>query len=86
MIESRVPMSSEIVQVLFAISSCALPSHTSVPCERPEICKKSENSFGFASSSMPIVKPVPISGMPSEPVLQKISSSVTPSTEQSVHI
>ena len=30
-ISSRVPITSEIVQVLFLISSCALPIHTSVP-------------------------------------------------------
>ena len=68
MMESRVPMTSEMVQVPLWISSCALPSQTSVPCDRPEICSRSVKVLGFASSSMPRTKPVPHSGMLNVPV------------------
>ena len=49
---SLVPITLEISQILFAIRSLALPSHTSVPCDRPEIWSRSEKFFGFASISI----------------------------------
>ena len=78
-ISSRVQMAEEIVAVPSSISFCALPSHTSVPCERPEIRTRSENSCGFASITICIAKSVPNSGMPSAPSWQPpISSGVIP--------
>ena len=76
---SRVPITSEISQVPFLISSCALPVQTSVPWERPEICNRSEKVFGCASKSIWQTNEVPISGIDSVPVFQAMSSSVTPS-------
>ena len=79
MMESRVPMTSEMVQVLLRIRSWALPSHTSVPWDRPEICSRSENLVGWDSSSMPRTKLVPSSGRLRVPVrTPPRSSSVTP--------
>ena len=76
---SRVPITSEMVQVPALIKSWALPSHTSVPWDRPEICSKSENLVGWDSSSMPRTKLVPSSGRERVPVLMPPkSSSVTP--------
>ena len=46
LVDKLVPITFEISQVPFLISSCALPSHTSVPCESPDICKRSEKFFG----------------------------------------
>ena len=72
-------MTSEMVQVPFLMSSWALPSHTSVPWDRPEICKRSENLVGWDSSSIPRTKLVPSSGKVRVPVLMPHrSSSVTP--------
>ena len=79
MMLSRVPMTSEMVQVPARISSCALPSHTSVPWDRPEICSRSAKVFGLQSSSICRTKFVPISGSDSVPVSQSMSSGVTPS-------
>ena len=67
MISSRVHIHVEIVAVPFSISVCAFPSQTSVPCERPAILIRSENSFGCVSISMPMAKSVPNSGIPSAP-------------------
>ena len=78
MIESRQPITSEMVQVPSLISSWALPSQTSVPWERPEICKRSENLVGRHCISIPRTKGVPISGRERVPVSEKISSGVTP--------
>ena len=85
MILSRVPITSEIVQMFSLISSCAFPSQTSVPCESPDICKRSEKFFGFASISIPRTKGVPISGIASVPVSQSISSGLTPNASVEVH-
>ena len=85
MILSRVPITLEIVQVLLRISSCALPSQTSVPCESPEIWSRSENCLGWDSISIPRTKFVPISGSASVPVLHSISCSVTPSASGDVN-
>ena len=76
---SRVPITSEMVQVPSLISSWALPSHTSVPWDRPEICKRSENLVGRDSSSIPRTKLVPNSGRDKVPVFTPPrSSGVTP--------
>ena len=64
MISSRQPITVLIVQVLFLISSCALPIHTPVPWDNPEICSKSANEDGFVSSSICRTNRVPISGTP----------------------
>ena len=48
----KLPITLEMSQVPAAIRSFAFPSQTSVPCERPDICKRSEKFFGFASSSI----------------------------------
>ena len=76
---SRVPMTSEMVQVPFLMRSCAFPSHTSVPWDKPEICSRSEKVFGFASTSICRTKGVPSSGSEKVPVWQSMSSGVTPS-------
>src|SRR5699024_19377 len=60
------------------MSSCALPSQTSVPCDKPEITTNSENVLGFVSSSICLTNDVPNSGTPKVPVLQSICFSVTP--------
>ena len=79
MMLSRVPMTEEIVQIFFLQSTCALPSHTSVPCESPETCKRSAKVCGLVSMSIPCTNPVPISGMPSVPIGERISAGVAPS-------
>lgn len=76
---SRVPITEEMVHIPSFIRSCALPFQTSVPCERPEICKRSAKVLGCASKSIWQTNDVPISGMESVPVFQLISSGVTPS-------
>ena len=43
---SRPEIASLSVQILFLIKSCALPSQTSVPCEKPEILTKSLKQSG----------------------------------------
>ena len=55
-------MASFNLQVPFLMRSCALSSHTFVPCEKPEIRTKSENVWGRESSSMPRTNFVPHSG------------------------
>ena len=75
---SRVPITSEIVQVPFLIRSAALPIHTSVPCDRPEICSRSEKVFGCDSISICLTKGVPTSGKENVPVSQSISSGSIP--------
>ena len=77
-ISSRQPITLDKSQMPERINSCALPSHTSVPCDKPEICTSSENVVGLVSSNIWRTKPVPNSGTPNVPVLHKISSSVTP--------
>ena len=78
MILSRVEIVSFRVIVPFSMSVWALPSHTSVPWDKPEIRSKSANVFGFVSNSMPRTNFVPNSGIPKVPVSQPISSAVTP--------
>ncbi len=82
MISSRVQIQVEIVAVPFSIKVWALPSHTSVPWDKPEIRIRSVNSCGFASRSIPMAKSVPNSGIPSVPIGQPFNSSgVTPRAE-----
>ena len=78
MMSSRHPITSEIVQILLLISSCALPSQQPVPCVSPEIWSRSVKFFGCASMSTPRMKRVPISGKPKVAVLLSICSGVTP--------
>ena len=59
--------------------SCVLPTHTSVPWERPEMRISSSMVLGRVSTSMPRTKRVPNSGMPSVPVGTPSSSAVSPS-------
>ena len=73
-----------MVQVPERISSSALPVHTSVPWDSPEIWISSEKFLGLASSSIPRTKLVPISGMPKVPVWLPICSGVTPSASVEV--
>lgn len=49
--------------------SCALPTHTFVPWEKPEMRTSSEKFFGFVSSSIFRTKRVPYSGRPMEPTV-----------------
>ena len=78
-ISSRHPITSENGTILFFIKSCALPSQTSVPCDKPDILINSANVFGLVSSTICIVNFVPNSGIPRVPVLHIIWSDVTPS-------
>ena len=78
-ISSRVHIAEEIVHFPSAISCWALPSHTSVPWERPAILTKSAIFVGFVSTSIWITKSVPSSGNPNVPVGHpSISSDVIP--------
>ena len=70
MISSRQQMQSFSCAVPAAIRSAALPSHTSVPCDRPEMRTSSSIVLGCVSSSMPRTNLVPNSGMPYVPVVQ----------------
>ena len=79
MMESRVPMTVEIVQVPFAISSCAFPVQTSVPWDNPETWSRSAKDCGRDSCSIWMTNRVPSSGSPSVPKGQLISSGVMPS-------
>ena len=73
-------MASLTEAVLDKIRSRALPSHTSVPCEKPERRMSVSNFVGCVSWSMPRVKPVPNSGMAQEPTGPRIGSSSKPRT------
>ena len=79
MMSSRVQKHWASLAVPELMMSCALPSHTSVPCERPEMRMSSSMVVGRVSMSMPRTKLVPNSGMPSVPVSHMICSWVTPS-------
>ena len=59
--------------------SCALPIHTSVPWDRPEMRISSSIVVGCVSSSIWRTNFVPNSGTPYVPVLEPICSGVTPS-------
>ena len=78
MISSRQPITLDKSQIPERINSCALPNQTSVPWDSPDICTSSEKVVGFVSSNICRTNPVPNSGTPNVPVLQSISSSVTP--------
>jgi len=81
-ISSLVQIQVEMVAVPSSIRVCALPSHTSVPCDNPAIRMRSENSFGFVSRSMPMAKSVPNSGIPKAPSGHpSISSGSMPKAE-----
>ena len=84
MISSRVQIAVEIVALPLRISSWALFSHTSVPCDSPEIRIRSEIVFGFVSTTIWITKSVPNSGIPRHPTGHPpISSGVIPSADVS---
>ena len=78
MMLSRQPITFFNLQVPLLIKSSAFPNHTSVPCDKPEICNNSEKVVGFVSSSIPLTNFVPNSGTPSVPVFDWICSGVTP--------
>ena len=86
MISSRHPITSLNGTTLFLISSWALPSHTSVPCESPDILTSSAKVVGFVSYTMLIVNGVPNSGIPNVPVGHIICSFVTPKAFVDVNI
>ena len=71
---SRQPTVSRTVAVLLTISSRALPSHTSVPWEKPERRTRVLKSLGWVSISICRVKRVLNSGMATAPVGPRISS------------
>src|SRR5699024_7578560 len=77
-ISSRQQITLDKSHVPDLIRSCALPNHTSVPWDSPEILTNSEKEVGFVSSNICLTNPVPNSGTPKVPVLHNISSSVTP--------
>ena len=74
MISSRQPMASLTLAVPEVIRSFALPSHTSVPWEKPDSRTRISNWSGWVSSSMPRTKVVPNSGMAVPPVGPRILS------------
>ena len=73
-------MASPTVAVFDKMRSRALPSHTSVPWEKPERRMRVSNFVGCVSCSMPLVKPVPNSGMATEPTGPRIGSFSYPRT------
>ena len=77
---SRQPTVSRTLAVPLTISSRALPSHTSVPCEKPERRTRVLKSFGCVSMSIWRVKRVLNSGMATAPVGPSRSSFSKPST------
>ena len=80
MMSSRQPMASVTEAVPDKIKSLALPSHTSVPWEKPDRRRRVSKFLGWVSMSIPRVKPVPNSGMPQEPVGPSTGSFSKPST------
>ena len=72
---SRQPIVESTVAVLEVIKSLALPSHTSVPWEKPESRTRVSNRVGMVSMSIPRVNRVLNSGMATAPVGPKIGSS-----------
>ena len=75
MMSSRQPMVESTVAVLEVIRSLALPSHTSVPWEKPERRTRVSNLVGRVSMSMPRVKRVLNSGIATAPVGPSTGSS-----------
>ena len=80
MISSRQPTVSRTEAVPLTISSRALPSHTSVPWEKPDRRTNVLKSLGRVSISIPRVKRVLNSGMATAPVGPSSSSFSKPST------
>ena len=75
MISSRQPITflngTSITPSAFGVhKSLALPNHTSVPCDKPDILINSANVVGLVSSSIPSKNDVPNSGTPRVPVGQ----------------
>ena len=78
-ISSRQQIAPDSSTIPSLIRSCAFPSHTPVPCDRPEIRTRSEKLFGLASITICIAKSVPNSGTPRQPsFVPPISSGVIP--------
>ena len=78
MMSSRVQMHSLRLAVWLRTRSLALPLHTSVPWERPEMRIRSAMLEGLVSSRIPRTKAVPNSGMPRVPVVHPNCSWVSP--------
>ena len=74
MMSSRHPMAWSTVAVLEVMRSLALPSHTSVPWEKPDSRRRVSNRVGMVSMSMPRVNRVLNSGMATAPVGPKMGS------------
>ena len=90
-ISSRQPITSLNGTFILPFSSgvhksLALPNHTSVPWESPDILTSSAKVVGLVSATIPIVNGVPNSGIPRVPVGHIICSFVTPSTLVLVNI
>ena len=84
-ISSLQQIAVEIVATPLMMSVCAFPSHTSVPCESPEIRTRSAKQVGFASITICMAKSVPNSGIPSAPsFVPPISSGEMPSADVSL--
>ena len=77
-ISSRQQIASFKVTIPCFIISCALLSHTSVPCDKPEILINSSKVVGLVSSSIPRTNFVPNSGTPKLPTSEFICSFVNP--------
>ena len=77
---SRQPITVDRSAIPCLIKSCALPSHTSVPWDKPDNWSNSAKVVGWVSSTIPRTKLVPNSGIPSIPVGVPICSCVTPRT------
>ena len=75
MISSRQPMVESTVAVLEVIRSLALPSHTSVPWEKPDRRTSVSNLVGMVSISIPRVNRVLNSGIATAPVGPRMGSS-----------
>ena len=82
MISSRVQTHSRKVAVPLAIKSAALPSHTSVPWDRPLMRSNSATVVGFVSFSMFIANSVPNSGIPNTPKSNGKSGSLISNASQ----
>ena len=86
MISSRQPTVSKTLAVPPTIKSRALPSHTSVPWEKPDNRTRVLKSWGMVSISIPRVNRVLNSGIATAPVGPSISSFSKPSTLDEVKI
>ena len=81
---SRQPTVSRTEAVPLTIRSRALPSHTSVPWEKPDRRTRVLKSLGWVSTSMPRVNRVLNSGMATAPVGPNSSSFSKPRTLEEV--